>query len=151
MPKVCPKCQVVSGGYATRCVCGFDLTPIPAPDLPAGPVAGPPRLADSYTGRGAARWLLTVGQVAAGVSVVVAAVQTMIVLTGGGSNRAIDWPAAAGGALQLLLAAALFVTFARAKAAADVAARQDDENRRLWEAVDELRAGRSQIGPDGDG
>jgi hypothetical protein len=45
MPKVCPKCQAVNGGFVVRCACGFDLSKIEvagllgdaqvAPDTPA--------------------------------------------------------------------------------------------------------------------
>jgi hypothetical protein len=48
MPKVCPKCQAVNGGFVVRCSCGFDLSNIQAfgllGDAPTAPGPSPARL-----------------------------------------------------------------------------------------------------------
>lgn len=54
-------------------------------------------------------------------------------------TRMITWFA---GGVALFLAASLFVLFSRVKAIYFLASLQDDENRRLWQAISDLRANR---------
>jgi hypothetical protein len=46
MPKVCPNCQTLNGGFAVRCRCGFDLSTIEAPGLLGDAQAGEAANAD---------------------------------------------------------------------------------------------------------
>jgi hypothetical protein len=42
MPKTCPKCQTLNGGFAQTCACGFDLSGVEATGLPTTPTPARP-------------------------------------------------------------------------------------------------------------
>jgi hypothetical protein len=118
VPKGCPKCQAVNGGFAVRCACGFDLSKIEVSgllgDAPAAPDS-PSAAGGSPASPGWADFFLRVGQLLALLGCVSSVVGAPLAIAL--SPRDVAFGAAIplallGGLLGLCYWAAMYVVFA---------------------------------------
>jgi hypothetical protein len=138
-----------------RCpTCGGDPRALIAVEVRTGRAKAsgepaPGALARHFPGGLLARVLLTVAQIAALLACVLALVGIPTGLDSLGQARRQGLPvtdgaeflAVATGLLHAVLWVAVCVVFGRARVVVHMAAQQDAENRRLWEAIEALRIG----------